>query len=336
MARGKLKIFVALSLLTLATQLTAAQPALTAETSKSKQNSESVPAKPASKTAGWDHDYVLWGKQLSRFVADGNVHYKDWQKHQEGLIAFLKSADRLPAEEYNSFSREERIAFWINLYNALCIKTVLDNYPIHGKVAQYPADSFRQIANDWEAEKFNVMGTSITAYTIEHEKLRKDAKEPRIQFAVCCASRSCGRIQTQPYLPGTLETQLEEATVRFLRDKKNVRICTTPDKESFMVSKIFSWFTLDFARRAGFSKMQFPPPSDEEIIASYIRPYLIDSDKSNLDLVMKKRLEDPERFQVKFDYLPYDWSLNDADKLAEAEKSAQVDTTKKETATEIK
>lgn len=250
----------------------------------------------------FDQTYKLWNSELDRYVVDGNVNYGLWQKHQDGLKRFLKQVEALSESEYESFSRHEKLAFWLNVYNALIVKTVLDHYPISGKIAQYPKDSFRQIPNDWEAEKFKVMGKDINLYQIEHEKIRRDLSDPRTHFAVVCASRSCGKLFSNPYLGKELDKQLNEAAQRFLNDSKNLEL--DPENGIFRVSKIFSWFTLDFAAH-GAAKPVFPPPGDEEIVAAFIRPYLREAEQKKLFLILKNLK------QINFDYLPYDWSLND-------------------------
>lgn len=95
----------------------------------------------------FDQSYKQYARELSQYVEFGNVHYSKWKEHQAGLDKFLKAIEHLDPKEYESFSRDEKLAFWLNTYNALTIKTVLDYYPIHGTLSQYPPDSFRQIPN---------------------------------------------------------------------------------------------------------------------------------------------------------------------------------------------
>jgi len=264
------------------------------------QAAESKKEKPARK---FDQDYALFARELKRFVRDGEIDYSSWQKDQSGLNRFLKNLAELKSSEYETFSREERLAFWLNAYNALMIKSVLDHYPISGKLAHYPADSFRQIPGDWEAQKFMVMGKEITLYDIEHEKIRRDLPDARTHFAVVCASRSCAEIVSRPYKAQTLDEDLDNAAKRFINDDENLLLDV--EGRRFKVSKIFSWFTLDFAGKSG-ALNKFPPPSDQEIIAGYIMPFLTDENRKKLVLLFKNLPE------VQFDYMPYDWSLNDA------------------------
>ena len=301
-------LFAGIVLTALATENSAVQAAqdtatvVGTDTAGGEKAALAKPSRAGKIKRRFDQTYKLWNSELDRYVVDGNVNYGLWQKHQEGLKRFLKQVETLSESEYESFSRHEKLAFWLNVYNALIVKTVLDHYPINGKIAQYPKDSFRQIPNDWEAEKFKVMGKDINLYQIEHEKIRRDLSDPRTHFAVVCASRSCGKLFSNPYLGKELDKQLNEAAQRFLNDSKNLEL--DPENGVFRVSKIFSWFTLDFASR-GASKPVFPPPGDEEIVAAFIRPYLKEGDQKKLFLILKNLK------QVNFDYLPYDWSLND-------------------------
>ncbi|MBK7750830.1 MAG: DUF547 domain-containing protein [Candidatus Obscuribacter sp.] len=255
----------------------------------------------------FDQDYKAYARELSQYVEFGNVHYNKWKAHQIGLDKFLKAIEHLDPKEYETFSRDEKLAFWLNTYNALTIKTVLDYYPIHGTLSQYPPDSFRQIPNDWESVQFKVMGSGITLYAIEHEKIRRDLADPRTHFAEVCASRSCAQITKEPFIGAKLQTQLDDATRRFMADSDNILI--DPAKDTFMASKIFSWFTLDFAPRGALKPVSgnaFAPPQDEDIIADYVTPFLSDSQKKALAQVRQAK-------PMHFDYLPYDWALNDAD-----------------------
>lgn len=254
--------------------------------------------------AKFDQNYSLFRRDLERYVEKGDVHYRLWQKNQDRLKLFLKSLETLSPEEFETFTPDQKHAFWLNVYNALTIKVVLDHYPIHGNSTQYPANSFRQIPGDWENGKFNVMGKEISLYDIEHDKLRREVHDPRSHFAVVCAANSCAHLNRKPYLGSHLQNQLEEATRRFLRDPNNLSF--DKKRSTFMVSKIFSWFTLDFAAKAGYTKMPFPPPADEDIIIDYTRAYMPSDLYNEVNELRKQK-------RLKFDYLPYDWGLNDAD-----------------------
>lgn len=83
-------------------------------------------------SSGFDQTYALFGRELSKYLENGNVHYKSWKEDPAGLDQFLQSLADLPKQEYERFSTEQKKAFWLNAYNAITIKVVLDNYPIKG------------------------------------------------------------------------------------------------------------------------------------------------------------------------------------------------------------
>lgn len=254
--------------------------------------------------SGFDHTYALFGRELSKYLENGNVHYKRWKEDPAALDQFLQSLADLPKQEYERFSTEQKKAFWLNAYNAITIKVVLDNYPIKGSQSQYPPSSFRQIPGEWENGKFKIMGAPVTLYEIEHERLRHELPDPRLHFAVVCASRSCAKLSPQPFVAEDLDKRLDQCTQDFFANPKNLTV--NPRTGVIRVNKIFSWFTLDFAAKAGYAKRTFPPPMDEDIIASYVSFYVPTEER---DVIAKFRSQD----KLVLDYLPYDWTLNDAD-----------------------
>jgi len=260
--------------------------------------------KTLSATSSFDHSYALLGRELAKYLENGNVHYKRWKEDSAGLDRFLQALSDLPKQEYERFSTEQKKAFWLNAYNAITIKVVLDNYPIKGSQSQYPPSSFRQIPGEWENGKFKIMGAPITLYDIEHERLRHDLPDPRLHFAVVCASRSCAKLSPEPFVAEKLDQRLDQCTQDFFANPKNLTV--NPRTGVMSVNKIFSWFTLDFASKAGYAKRTFPPPMDEDIIASYVSFYVPTDER---DVIAKYRSQD----KLVLDYLPYDWALNDAD-----------------------
>ncbi|MBS1992142.1 MAG: DUF547 domain-containing protein [Cyanobacteria bacterium SZAS LIN-3] len=254
----------------------------------------------------FDTKYKLYGRQLKKYVVaeSGFVHYKRWQKDRSGLDSFVKSLALLDKETYEKFDEKERLAFWLNAYNALAIKSVLDHYPVKATVDYFPPNSIRQFNDGWERLKFEVMGQTVTLYDIEHERLRRGFRDPRMHFAVASASVDSAKLSPEPYVGAGLDQRLDGAARRFLAQDN--ALVLDPVAKTVRVSKLFSWFTLDFASRAGFGKALFPPPADEEVILSYIELYVPED---------KRRIL--KQGGLKFDYLVYDWSLNDADAVAD-------------------
>ena len=175
-----------------------------------------------------DHAYnKLLQKHVNSF---GEVNYQaiktDPQLLQASLELFTKT------QPNKSWSQEERLAYWINAYNAFTIKLIIDNYPIN---------SIKDLKNPWDQEFIPIGKQLMSLNQIEHDILRK-MKEPRIHFAIVCASKSCPKLLNEAYTPSKLDLQLTLATEEFLSDetKNNLSV------ETIKLSKIFKWFSEDF------------------------------------------------------------------------------------------
>lgn len=128
-------------------------------------------------------DYTDWNMVLKRFVhMDGNVDYKELKENVYILNSCLKKFSNTKID--NDWSTNENIAFWINVYNAFTLKLIVKNYPI---------DSIKDISSPWDQKFFKINGTSMSLGEVEHKILRKFG-DPRIHFAINCASSSCPRI----------------------------------------------------------------------------------------------------------------------------------------------
>ena len=254
----------------------------------------------------FDLSYKDYGRELCKYVEgeSGLVHYASWQKDQSGLTAFIDSLAKLDQATYQKFDQKEKLAFWLNAYNALAIKSVLDHYPVKATVDYFPKSSIRQFNDGWEVLKFEVMGQPITLYDIEHDRLRLGFRDPRVHFAVASASIDSARLSRDPFVAADLDVRLDDLARQFFARPDTFVL--DPGQGKVRVSKIFSWFTLDFASKAGFGKMVFPPPRDEDIILSYIELYLPQDRRLELEKLRRSGL-------LNFDYLPYDWALNDAE-----------------------
>jgi hypothetical protein len=195
----------------------------------------------------------------------GQVDYQNWLTEKDQLDAYLQTLEKLPPLE--QASKEAKLAYWINAYNALTVQLILENYPLK---------SIRDLDKPWDTICFQLKGKSYTMGAIEHEILRK-MNEPRIHFAINCASASCPQLLNQAYREKQLETQLTERTRVFLMDTTKNKLQT----DRIELSRIFLWFGNDFVSKE--ERLEF--------ISNY----------SGMNL------ERP-----KIDYLPYDWSLNES------------------------
>ncbi|EIA08564.1 DUF547 domain-containing protein [Flavobacterium frigoris] len=176
-------------------------------------------------------DHSKWNVLLQKNVSkNGIVDYKGFQKDSKQLQSYLDLlAANVPSK---SSSKKAVLAYWINAYNAYTVKLILDNYPVK---------SIKDIKDPW-GKKFFTLGTNkYSLEQIEHEILRKMG-EPRIHFAINCASFSCPNLLNEAYTEAKIEKQLENSAKSFVNDKAKNTI--TADK--IEVSEIFNWFSGDF------------------------------------------------------------------------------------------
>lgn len=161
---------------------------------------------------------------------EGAVNYKQIKANDAELNAYLNQFVNISPQE--SWTKNETLAYWINAYNAFTIKLIIDNYPV---------ESIKDIKNPWDQEFIPINGKLLSLNYIEHDILR-NMNEPRIHFAIVCASASCPQLLNEAYIPGKLDKQLTTATKQFLADSSKNRI----QKENLELSKIFKWFSKDF------------------------------------------------------------------------------------------
>jgi len=205
-----------------------------------------------------DPAHALFDSTLASFVRDGLVDYERLQDAaRDPASAFRRYLDELaaPAGADSAWSRDERLAYWINAYNAFTLKLVTDHWPIATRwwVKAFvfprkwmPANSILQIPGRWDEIEFDSVRGPITLDAIEHGILRAELEETRIHFAIVCASIGCPRLASRAFRADSVERQLEETTAAFAADPEKVRL--DPDTGELRVSKIFDWFREDFDR----------------------------------------------------------------------------------------
>ena len=211
---------------------------------------------------------------LKKHVKGPSVDYQGLKKEAAALDAYLA-----PARQFNgrALSGEEGLAFWINMYNAWTLKLILTKYPEISSIKDFGS----VFSSPWDKEFVTIGGESLTLGEIEHKILRKEYRDPRIHFAINCASRSCPPILAEAYLPQTLEAQLDRATLDFINQDHNTRI----EDGKLFVSRIFKWYKSDFKDTLG-----------------YVRQYA----RGDLAKAFSQQSRSP-----KVVYMAYDWSLND-------------------------
>jgi len=162
---------------------------------------------------------VFWQSFLSDFSRDGRVDYSGVKKDLGKLSSFLLEAQSVSDVDYRSWSDEQKISFWLNVYNALTVKVVVDHYPIKPTLLNrvvYPVNSIQQISDVWNIPLVFILSHKVSLNYIEHKVLRAEFNEPRIHFALVCASVGCPSLRGEPYVASKLDTQLDEQAFAFL------------------------------------------------------------------------------------------------------------------------
>jgi hypothetical protein len=238
----------------------------------------------------FDHSHKAWDALLRKHVVllpgrnASQMDYAGMARDRAALKAYLGSLSRVSGAQFNGWSRSQRMAFLINAYNAFTVEKVLTRYPDIRSIWDFG----KIFGNPFKDEFFTLLGRRSSLDGIEHDTLRKPGAydEPRVHYAVNCASIGCPMLREEAYAAERLESQLEEQAVRFLSDRSRNRVNAQGRLE---VSRIFDWFKEDFGER-------------ERYFARYAR--LLSDDPAHRKLVAEGR--------APLSHLEYDWTLNDA------------------------
>ena len=176
-------------------------------------------------------DHTSWNNLLLKHVSEtGNVNYINFKTDRKVLLNYISSlSENIPND---SWAKKDKLSYWINAYNAITIDLILRNYPIK---------SIKDIKDPWDQRLWKLGNKWFNLSDIEHDILRK-MDEPRIHFAIVCASYSCPKLQNEAFTALNLEEQLTNVTKEFLSDSDRNEISEIELK----LSKIFQWFTKDF------------------------------------------------------------------------------------------
>lgn len=182
-----------------------------------------------------------WDKLLKKHVnISGLVNYKGFQKDKSELDAYLKTLSE--SSPGTGWTANEQKAFWINAYNAYTVELILKNYPV--KSIKDIGGKIYKVNTPWDIKFITIGGKKYDLNNIEHGILRKKFDDPRIHFALVCASISCPRLQHEAYSAAKLDAQLDDAGKEFLNDKSKNKITT----QRADLSKYFSWYKGDFTK----------------------------------------------------------------------------------------
>ena len=213
---------------------------LTAFTELSASPTPSHPT-AVSAVAAAPVDHSAFDKLLKKYVNDkGMVNYKGLKADQKEFNSYLNMLSKNPPAA--SWSKQEQMAYWINAYNAYTIRLILDHYPLKsikdiGSSIQIPF-----VTTPWASKFFTIGGEKMSLDEIEHGTLRKKYNDPRIHFALVCASMSCPRLRPEAYTAAKLEQQLDDQGRDFLNNPAKNKI--TAGKTQ--LSKYFDWYKGDW------------------------------------------------------------------------------------------
>ena len=259
----------------------------------------------ASAQAQFDHEHQAWTALLKKHVVlvDGGkasrVRYAGFQQDRAALKGYLDALSKVTPAEFDGWSKAQRMAFLINAYNAFTVEKILTRYPDIRSIWDFG----KVIGNPFRDRFFTLLGREGSLDWIEHETLRKPGAydEPRVHYAVNCASIGCPMLREEAYAAARLDAQLEEQARRFLSDRSRNRY--RPENRRLEVSRLFEWFQEDWTSGyRGFEGKGVPVRTREQYFAGYAE-LLADRPEHRKAIADGKA---PVRF------LDYDWRLNDA------------------------
>ena len=220
--------------------------------------------------------HQLWDELLKKHVdAKGMVDYEGFIRDKAQLQKYLDLLSNTPPNT-KTWSEAEQLAYWINAYNAFTVKLIADNYPVKSIEDLHPTINIPMVNTVWHKKFFKIGGRESSLDEIEHKILRKQFEEPRIHFAIVCASYSCPPLRREAFTASALNKQLDEQAVSFINDPSRNKL----GADNAQLSKIFSWFSGDFTKNG--------------TLVAYINRYARTKLKPN----------------AKISYLEYDWKLN--------------------------
>lgn len=243
----------------------------------------------------FDHTHRAWDAILQDHVDNGRVDYVALLANRTALNTYTQALGAVRKREIAGWSRQQRLAYWINAYNAFTFNAVLDHWPLKRRGLKgrlYPANSIRQIPGVWDSLTWRAGGETVTLNAIEHDKLRRELNEPRIHFAVVCASIGCPDLLNRAFRADHVDEQLDRATRSFVSNPQKVRVDLAT--RTLYLSPIFKWFREDFdafTGATGYGKWS-------GVVSFWLQ---------QLDTETMKRAKGNV---LTIEWLDYDWSLN--------------------------
>ncbi len=245
--------------------------------------------------------YETYALLLKNFVdAEGNVNYGELRRKRVDLISVCNLLEDIHPVEFLSWSRKQKIAFWINAYNIFTIRLIIDHYPIQPKWYNkffYPDNSIIHIPGAWSKFYFKVLGLEYSLEEIKKEQLMQKFGEPRSIFALGLGTMGGPFLRREPYRGSELDEQLDQQVRRFLESGRGMKIDETANM--VILSDIFNQHEDVFKKYADIRRFREKPEKIRSYL-NFIYEYVDPQTAQNLE----KR-----NFEV--DFKRYDWLLND-------------------------
>lgn len=244
---------------------------------------------PALAAAAPPPDCSAWNGVLARYYDPGKgMNYRALKARDAQTLAGLRQ--RLAAVDPAALSRNDQLAYWINLYNLSVVSTVVEHYPV-ASIRDISTDLIVRL-NVFKKPTVRMKGGAISLDDIENEKIRQGFKDPRIHFAINCAAESCPPIRTEAYQGARIGEQLDDQAQRFLNGPHGVHLQRDGDTLIVHTTKIMDWFGDDFDTWGG-GRLAF--------LAKHVS-------------ADKRAQIEKAGTDVKLEYDDYSWKLNDASK----------------------
>ena len=249
-----------------------------------------------------DYDPSGLDRTLQKYVKEGRVDYPGLRSDSQELDRYVKSLRKVSPDEYNNWSSVSRKAFWINAYNAICLKQVIEHYPCEAQTlfrfALFPRHSPQNVDGFFSKKKYRVLDEVYSLDLIQRLVLRVRMHDVKLLFGASPASRGGPRLRSTVYEGPHLKEQLEDQIKDMISRPNHFRIDRS--RHAALLSEFFQWFGEDFI-----------PLMDR----TFDKPTTKESERATLEFIMDyvpkedtEFLKDPT---VKVDYEKLDWALNE-------------------------
>ena len=257
----------------------------------------SAPWPSLAQSAAFDHSHAAWTQLLKKHTVllrggqASQVRYAGFAADRTALKAYLATLSGVTRAAFGSFSKAQQQAFLMNAYNAFTVELILSKYPDLKSIR----DLGSLISSPWKRQWVDLLGAQVSLDDIEHGMLRKPGSydEPRVHFAVNCASIGCPMLREEAFVADRMPAQLTEQTQRFMSDRTRNR--WNSQRGRMEISKIFDWYGSDFDK-------------GHQGIAS-LKAFLGSFADALADAPADRARIRSGQFDIAF--LDYDWALND-------------------------